>query len=58
MKMDNQLGTVEKGKLADLLLVEGDPLASIQNLRHVKYVITGGTVYLPAPLWQSVGFKP
>jgi imidazolonepropionase-like amidohydrolase len=58
MKMDSQLGTVESGKLADLALVEGDPLASIQNLRHVRYVITGGTVYQPAPLWQSVGFKP
>jgi imidazolonepropionase-like amidohydrolase len=58
MKMDNQLGTVESGKLADLVLVEGDPLASIQNLRRVKYVVTGGTIYQPAPLWQSVGFKP
>lgn len=58
MKMDSQFGTVEAGEAADLVLVQGDPLASIQNLRHVKYTITGGTVFEPAPLWQSVGFQP
>ncbi len=58
MKQDTQLGTVENGKIADLVAVEGDPLASIQNLRRVKYVVSGGTVYQPAPLWESVGFKP
>ena len=58
MKMDSQLGTVETGKLADLILVEGDPLSSIQDVRRVKYVISNGTVYQPAPLWERVGFKP
>jgi imidazolonepropionase-like amidohydrolase len=58
MKEDKELGTVETGKLADLVMVEGDPLASISNLRNVKYVVTGDAIYQPAPLWQSVGFKP
>jgi imidazolonepropionase-like amidohydrolase len=37
-------GTVEKGKLADLLIVAGDPAADIANLRKVRYVVRGGAV--------------
>ena len=38
------LGTVEKGKLADLLIVAADPAADIANLRKVRYVVRGGAV--------------
>ena len=38
------LGTVEKGKLADLLVVGADPTAAIRNLRQVRYVVRGGVV--------------
>jgi imidazolonepropionase-like amidohydrolase len=58
MKLDRELGTVEPGKLADLILVDGDPLADISNLRSVRYVVAGGRMYESAPLWQSVGFRP
>ena len=37
-------GTVEKGKLADLLIVAADPTADIANLRKVRYVVRGGAV--------------
>jgi imidazolonepropionase-like amidohydrolase len=39
-----EIGTVEKGKLADLLIVGADPSASIRNLRQVRYVVRGGVV--------------
>jgi imidazolonepropionase-like amidohydrolase len=39
-----ELGTVEKGKLADLLVVAADPLADVANLRRVRYVVRGGVV--------------
>jgi imidazolonepropionase-like amidohydrolase len=58
MGVAKELGTVEKGKRGDLILVNGDPLADIHNTRNVDYVITGGTMYHAAELWQSVGFKP
>jgi imidazolonepropionase-like amidohydrolase len=58
MKLDNELGTVEAGKRADLILVDGNPLENIHNIRKVKTVITGGTVYDCAELWRSVGFQP
>ena len=38
------LGTVEAGKAADLLIVAGDPAATISNLRKIRYVVRGGVV--------------
>jgi imidazolonepropionase-like amidohydrolase len=58
MGLDGELGTVEPGKRADLILVEGNPLESIHNIRNVKSVVTNGAVYNCADLWRSVGFKP
>jgi imidazolonepropionase-like amidohydrolase len=42
MGREKDLGTVEKGKLADLLVVAGDPTENVANLRKVKYVVRGG----------------
>jgi imidazolonepropionase-like amidohydrolase len=58
MHLDKELGTIEKGKRADLILLTADPLADIHNSRQVEYVITNGAMYHAADLWQSVGFKP
>ncbi len=58
MGFDTELGTVEPGKRADLAILDGNPLESIHNIRTVKYVITGGTMYNCAELWKSVGFRP
>jgi imidazolonepropionase-like amidohydrolase len=38
----DRLGSVEPGKLADLVLVEGDPLRDISNMRKVKRVMLNG----------------
>jgi imidazolonepropionase-like amidohydrolase len=38
-------GTIEVGKLADLVMVEGDPLADIANTTRVRRVIANGRVY-------------
>ncbi|HEX7176175.1 MAG TPA: amidohydrolase family protein [Pyrinomonadaceae bacterium] len=58
MRLDKELGTIERGKFADMILVDADPLADISNLRRVRYVVTGGRLYESAPLWRSVGFRP
>ncbi|HEX3758894.1 MAG TPA: amidohydrolase family protein [Kofleriaceae bacterium] len=58
MKKDKELGTIEAGKRADFLLVDGDPLADIHALRKIRVVVTGGRAYDPAALWRSVGFTP
>jgi imidazolonepropionase-like amidohydrolase len=47
--LEHEVGTVEVGKRADLLLVEGDPLADLRCLERVRAVIrAGGRVPLPA----------
>jgi imidazolonepropionase-like amidohydrolase len=38
----DSMGTVEKGKLADLVLLDGNPLESIENVRKVSAVVVNG----------------
>ena len=42
--MSDKLGTIEKGKYADLIAVGGDPLQDISLMQHVKFVMKGGAV--------------
>ena len=44
MGREKEIGTVEKGKLADLLIVAGDPAADVANLRKVRWVVRGGVM--------------
>jgi cytosine/adenosine deaminase-related metal-dependent hydrolase len=41
----DSLGTIERGKLADLVLLERDPTADIRNARRIAMVMTRGRVY-------------
>jgi imidazolonepropionase-like amidohydrolase len=42
--MEDRLGTIEKGKFADLIAVSGDPLEDITEMQRVKFVMKGGVV--------------
>ena len=42
--MSDDLGTLEPGKLADMVMVDGDPLELIFNLLNVQVVIQGGEI--------------
>jgi len=43
--MSDNIGTIEKGKLADVIALDGDPSKDIQSLGRVKFVMKDGVVY-------------
>jgi len=58
MKRDAELGSIEAGKLADLVLVAGDPTAEIGAIRRVRTTIKDGKVYDSAALYREMGVAP
>jgi hypothetical protein len=58
MKHDNERGSIAAGKLADLILVDGDPTVKISDIRRVVTVIKDGNVYDAAALYEVLGVRP
>jgi hypothetical protein len=52
-KQDQSLGTIERGILADMVLVAGDPTTDISQMRKICMVVLGETVYFPLRLRRS-----
>jgi imidazolonepropionase-like amidohydrolase len=45
--LGTQTGSIEPGKLADIIAVDGDPLQNIRTLERVRFVMKGGEVFKP-----------
>jgi imidazolonepropionase-like amidohydrolase len=58
MKVDMEVGTIEAGKRADLVILGANPLENIRNIRRTERVVQGGVIYDCAALWRTVGFQP
>lgn len=56
-KLDRDLGTIAPGKLADLILVDGDPAARIEDIRKVVLTVKDGVFYDAAELYRAVGVR-
>jgi imidazolonepropionase-like amidohydrolase len=41
----DKVGTIESGKLADIIAVDGDPLKDVTTLQNVRFVMKGGQVF-------------
>lgn len=54
-KQDRQAGSIVAGKRADLVLVDGDPLERIGDVRRTKLVIKGGAIYAGDALAHAAG---
>ena len=57
LRVEDRLGTVEPGKLADLVIVTGNPIDDIRNTRNVHTVIKAGEVYKSRELMDLVKGK-
>ncbi|SHF54104.1 Imidazolonepropionase [Microbulbifer donghaiensis] len=54
----NHSGTIDVGKDADLVLLDGNPLEDISALRRTALVIEGQNLYRPDQIYQALGIKP
>lgn len=55
--MDRDIGSLEPGKLADVAVIDGDPLTDIRSSENVQWVVLNGRVYDAATL-DEVGNHP
>lgn len=55
--LSDRLGSLEAGKLADLFIIQGNPIDDIRNTRQVRFVVKAGQVYDPEKLLRSVEGK-
>jgi len=58
MKRDQELGSITPGKLADMILIDGDPSTHVSDIRRVTTVVKDGVVYKTAALDEAIGVKP
>lgn len=58
MGMAQDHGQIAQGKVADLILVDGDPTLLISDLHKVHRVLRGDRWYEPAKLYEAAGLKP
>lgn len=58
MGKQRESGSIAVGKRADLVLLDGDPLKNIGDVRNTELVISRGNIFEPAKLFAAVGMRP
>ncbi|HEU5235081.1 MAG TPA: amidohydrolase family protein [Terriglobales bacterium] len=58
LKQDRNLGSIEAGKRADFLLVNGNPAENISDIRRCQLVMKDGVLYDSAKVYSAVGIRP
>ncbi len=54
---EKDLGSIATGKKADFILVDGDPLSDINDIRRVVLTVKDGNIYDPKELYSAIGVK-
>ena len=57
MGMEREIGTLAPGKLADLIILDADPLADVTNLSKIHRVMKDGKVFVPDELIRSIAVQ-
>jgi imidazolonepropionase-like amidohydrolase len=55
---DRERGIIAPGKLADLILVDGDPTTRITDIRRITLVMKGGRIFDPSRIETALGIAP
>lgn len=55
---DHDRGTIERGKLAELVLVAGDPTQDIKAIKRPRMVMRGGAMYFPSEIYTALSIRP
>ena len=58
LKLDSKVGSITPGKLADLVLINGDPSRNISDIRKVQMVMKDGVPFAAADLCEAAGILP
>jgi imidazolonepropionase-like amidohydrolase len=58
MGVTKDRGVIAAGKLADLILIDGDPTKNIGDIRNITTVIKAGNIYDPAAIEKALGITP
>ncbi|OZB17220.1 MAG: amidohydrolase [Hyphomonas sp. 34-62-18] len=58
MRYGDTLGAIEPGRLADFILLPGNPLEDISAIRSARMVVRNGDVYYPSEIYEALSVKP
>src|SRR5215831_5866477 len=58
MGVNKDRGVIAAGKLADMVLIDGDPTQDIRDIKKITTVIKGGKVYDPTAIENALGITP
>ncbi|MGA3089543.1 MAG: amidohydrolase family protein [Terriglobales bacterium] len=54
----DELGTIERGKIADFFLIAGDPTKDIRAIKLPRLVSKGEAIYFPSEIYQALSIQP
>ena len=58
VSQEQQMGSIEKGKLADFFLIPGDPIKNLKAIKTITMVVKDGTIYYPSEVYPKFGIRP
>jgi hypothetical protein len=54
----DELGTIERGKIADFFLVAGDPTKDLRTIKFARLVSKGSSIYFPSEIYRELSIEP